>query len=197
MTAGQPFPGILWVMSVPAVPTIRGGIEVEIIDNDGNWVQKRYRAAELPTVLARDRDVPRAEVVIITQFCRDWRTWPEDREWMLEGEPDPAGDPYDLAKVAAIVRGLCERWDHPTPAWIECVRAPTEILLFLDKGRPVNPGYEATRRALAPPACAEHGVYYEAEMLEYKKDVFARIRAVSHTAREQNSQRSRLTGTDL
>ena len=197
MTAGRPFPGILRDMSVPAVPTIRGGIEVEIIDDAGSWVQKRYRAAELPTVLARDRDVPRAEVVIITQFCRDWRTWPEDREWMLEGEPDPAGDPYDLAIVAAIVRGLCERWDHPTPAWIEGVRAPTEILLFLDKGRPVNPGYEATRRALAPPASAKHGVYYEAEMLEYKKDVFARIRAVSHTAREQNSQRSRLTGTDL
>ena len=50
-----------------------------------------------------DRDVPRAEVVIITQFCRDWRSWPEDREWMLEGEPGPAGDPYDLAKVAAVV----------------------------------------------------------------------------------------------
>ena len=129
-------------MSVPAVPTIRGGIEVEIIDDDGNWVQKRYRAAELPTVLARDRDVFRAEPVIITQFCRDWRSWPEDREWMLEGEPDPDSDPYDLAKVAAIVRGLCERWDHPTPAWIEGVRAPTEILLFLDKV-PLNRLFDA------------------------------------------------------
>ena len=101
MTASQPLLGILRDMSVPAVPTIRGGIEVEIIDGEGNWVQERYRAAELPEVLARDRDVPRAESVIITQFCRDWRSWPEDREWMLEGEPDPAGDPYDLAKVAA------------------------------------------------------------------------------------------------
>ncbi len=167
---------------MPAVPTIRGGIEVEIIDDDGNWVQKRYRAAELPTVLARDRDVFRAEPVIITQFCRDWRSWPEDREWMLEGEPDSDSDPYDLAKVAAIVRGLCERWDHPTPAWIEGVRAPTETLLFLDKKGPVHPGWERSIRALAPSACAEHGVYYEADMLEYKKDVFARVAAEMRAA---------------
>ena len=184
-------------MSVPAVPTIRGGIEVEIIDDDGNWVQKRYRAAELPEVLARDRDVPRAEVVIITQFCRDWRSWPEDREWMLEGEPGPAGDPYDLAKVAAVVHGLCERWDHPTPAWIEGVRAPTEILLFLDKGRPVNPGYEATRRALAPPACAKHGVYYEAEMLEYKEEVFRQLRQKIRFGRDQDPTRNRFRGEGL
>ena len=74
-----------------------------------------------------------------------------------KANPDPAGDPYDLAKVAAVVRGLCERWDHPTPAWIEGVRAPTEILLFLDKV-PLNPEYERSIREVAPPACAKHGV---------------------------------------
>jgi len=179
-------------MSVPAIPTILGGVEVEFLD-DGRWVQKRYRAAELPGVLARDLDVPRAESVIITQFCRDWRTWPEDREWMLEGEPDPAGDQYDLAKVAAVVRGLCERWDHPTPAWIEGVRAPTEILLSLDKV-PLNPGYERSIRAVAPPACAKHGVYYEADMLEYKKDVFRRLRQKMRFGRDQDPTRNRFRG---
>ncbi len=182
-------------MPVPANPAILGGVEVEFPD-DGRWVQKRYRAAELPGVLARDRDVPRAESVTITQFCRDWRTWPEDRGWMLEGEPDPAADPYDLAKVAAIVRGLCERWGHPTPAWIEGVRAPTEILLFLDKV-PLNPGYERSIREVAPPACAKHGVYYEADMLEYKKDVFRRLRPKIRFGRDQDPTRNRVRGEGL
>ena len=104
---------------------------------------------------------------------------------MLEGAPDlDANDPYDLAKVAVVVRGLCERWQHPTPDWIEGIRAPTEILLFLED-TPVHPPYERQVRALAPPACAEHGVYYEADMLEYKKDVMLRIRAEMQAAREQ------------
>lgn len=29
--------------------------------------------------------------------------------------------------VAAVVRGLCERWDHPTQKWIEGIVAATEI----------------------------------------------------------------------
>ena len=170
-------------MAVPATPDIVGGIEVEFTE-DGNWIQKRYRAAELPEVLARDRHVTRAEATILVQFCRDWRAWPEDREWMLEGAPDlEASDPYDLAKVAAVVRGLCERWGHQTPEWIEGVRAPTEILLFL-QDTPLHVPYERRVRALAPPACAKHGVYYEADMLEYKKDIMKRIRAEMQTARD-------------
>lgn len=170
-------------MPVPGVPQILGGIEVEYAE-DGNWIQKRYRAAELPEVLARDRGMPRAEATAIIQFCRDWRSWPDDRDWMLEGTPAPGADPYDLAKVAAVVRGLCERWDHPTPDWIEGVRAPTEILLFLE-GTPLYPPYERRVRALAPPACAVHGVYYESDMLEYKADVARRVREEMRATREE------------
>ena len=169
-------------MPVPAVPTILGGIEVEIVDGDGNWVQKRYRAAELPEVLARDRDVFRAEAVIITQFCRDWRSWPDDRVWMLEGEPDPGSDPYDLAKVAAIVRGLCERWNHPTPAWIEGVRAPTDILLFLDNKGPVHPGWERNIRKAAPPRLRGAWRLLRSGHVGPQKDVFAPIAAEMRAA---------------
>ena len=188
-------------MSVPDVPHIIDGIEVEFTP-DGNWIQKRYRAAELPEVLARDRDVLRAAATALVQFCRDWRAWPEDREWMLEGAPDlDANDPYDLAKVAAVIRGLCERWQHPTPDWIEGIRAPTAILLFLED-TPLHPPYERQVRALAPPACAQHGVYYEADMLEYKEDVMQRLRTEMRAAREQNSSpdplsRSHANGPEL
>ena len=51
-----------------------------------------YRAAELPTMMARDRHIPRAVQCFLVQLIRDWHNRPESREWMLEGEPDLNAD---------------------------------------------------------------------------------------------------------
>ena len=83
---------------------------------------------------------------------------------MLDGTPDlNRDDPYDLAKVAALVRGLCERDGYPTPAWTEGVRAPTEITMFTNT--PIDDEWGQHIKQQAPSACYQHGVYYEAALL--------------------------------
>ena len=74
------------------------------------------------------------------------------------------------------------------PEWIEGIRAPTEIVLFL-RG-PIAPAYERQLRALAPPVCAQHGVYYEADMFEYKRDVMQRVGAEMRAARERSREQA-------
>lgn len=92
---------------------------------------------------------------------------------MLGGTPDLDGDdPYDLAKVAALVRGLCDRDGYPAPAWIEGLRSPTEVTMFTDT--PTDKEWGRYVKGQAPSACHEHGVYYEADLLLPKAEAFAR-----------------------
>ena len=142
----------------------------------------RLRAADIPSAIARDRDVPRAERCFLVQLTRDWNNRPTERDWLLSGEPTLGCNTYDLAKVAAVVRGLCERDGHSVPGWIEGVQAPTDILLLLDA--PTDSPLGVDIRSRAPTACAEHGVYYEPEFLEPKEALIAQAaRAMGRTPR--------------
>lgn len=107
----------------------------------------------------------------------------KNRAWLLEGEPDLNGvDAHDLAKVAALVRGLCEQDGYPTPTWIEGVRAPTPIWMFTD--RPVDTKADHDLSPV-PPACHQHDVFYEADMLLPKREQWARLGARMRAQRIQ------------
>lgn len=107
---------------------------------------------------------------------------------MLEGEPDITGsDPYDLAKVAALVRGLCGRDRHPTSDWIEGVRAPTEILMFLDV--PIDNEWRQGIKAQAPPGLLPAWRLLPGYLLEPKKVVMARVGAKMRAARVKADRR--------
>ena len=175
-------------MSMPARTHTIDGVEIKS-EEDGRRIRKRYRAADLPMAIARDREVPRAEQSHLKQFCRDWRHWPGDREWMLDGVPDSGSDPYDLAKVAALVRGLCDRWGQPSPRWIEGVRAPIDIILFLNEPVDLDDPWDRALVEDAPPACAQHGVYYQSDLLEFKRDVLARVVEEGRSASKQAKRR--------
>lgn len=152
---------------------------------DPDWKRPWYRAADLPALMARDRHIPRAIRCFLVQLARDWHDWPERREWILEGTPDLAGDdPYDLAKVAALVRGLCDRDGYPVPSWTKGLRAPTEITMFTDT--PIDDEWGKYVKRQAPNACYEHGVYYEADLLLPKAE------ALTRAARRMRSRGLRL-----
>ena len=140
------------------------------------------RATELPEALAIARELEAiaaatlAVHTVVKGFCVTWRHHPTERAQMVDTGPDvAAADPYDLATTAAVVRGLCERWDHPTPDWVEGIVAPTEIT-YMGKRMSDTP-LDRIRKAKAPPACHTHHVYYEADLLERKRDVLARVGA--------------------
>ena len=146
----------------------------------GTWVSPhlraseftpRLRASEIPAALERDRHIRRAEQCFLVQLTRDWHNRPEEREWLLSGEPPAGCDLYDLAKVAAVIRGLCERDDYPIPAWIVGVRAPSEIVMLLNI--PLEE-FDSQMKEDCPSACAVHGVYYEADFLVPKDELIAR-----------------------
>ena len=110
-------------MSIPDIPHIVDGIEVE-------FSRGRELGTEAVPCSGTSACVGGMSTVMYLQccshlprpsLCRDWRsTGLKIANGCSKEQPDlDSNDPYDLAKVAAVVRGLCERWKHPTPDWIE------------------------------------------------------------------------------
>ena len=114
--------------------------------------------------LAEEMALPmfRARTRAIIQFIKDWNTWPADRAEMLDG-PAPEGDPFDVACIAAVVRALTARDRLAAPEWVHHHRADPARLIT---GHSIDSDYGRLIAADAPAECAQHGVYFEAAMLD-------------------------------
>ena len=120
----------------------------------------RPRVSALPAEMASP--LPRARTRALIQFIKDWNTWPEDRAEMLDGPP-LLGDPFDLACIAAVVHALTDRAGVEAPEWVHRHRAHPSRLFT---GLGVDSDYGRLIAAAAPRVCAQHGVYFEASMLD-------------------------------
>ncbi|MCY4630161.1 MAG: hypothetical protein OXE75_04650 [bacterium] len=116
---------------------------------------------QLPALMAGRSPSARARTLI--QFIKDWNYWVDSRPAMLDGPPPPDSDPFDLACIAAIVHALTARDGVDVPEWVHRYRADPPRLFT---GLGVDSGYGQLIVAEAPPVCAHHGVYFEAEMLD-------------------------------
>ena len=122
-----------------------------------------YQASvtQLPALMAGRPARDRARVLI--QFIKDWNYWILDRSEMLDGEPPPGGDPFDLACIATVVNALTHRDSDVVPSWVHRYRSVSPRLIT---GVAADSDYGRLVVAEAPPVCAAHGVFFEAEMLE-------------------------------
>ena len=120
--------------------------------------------------------VPRGQYRALKQFIMNWNNWPssDDRAAMLDGPP-PLEMPMDQqARIAAVVRGLCERDGHPVPAWVHTKRASRRgggVRLLSDRRlkpsrfRPCSE-FAKILRQQTPPSARRHRVWFEAGILE-------------------------------
>ena len=116
---------------------------------------------QLPALMAGRSGGDRARVLI--QFVKDWNYWTLDRAAMLDGEPPPGGDPFDLACIAAVVHALTARDSGVVPSWVHRYRSVPPRLFT---GVAADSANGRLIVAEAPPVCAAHGVFFEAGMLE-------------------------------
>lgn len=147
--------GLDLVKHRPAVSRPRSVPEVDLSRFAG------YQAAvpELPALMERrGRDHFRA----LVQFIKDWNYWVADRAEMLAGEPSGDADPFHLACIAAVVHALAARDSVEVPEWVHRHRAEPPRLI---SGHSLDTNYGRLIASEAPPVCARHGVYFEAEML--------------------------------
>ena len=72
------------------------------------------------------------------------------------------GTPGDLALVAAVVHGLCERDGIDVPKWVLSQRLDSPVTM---SGRPADSDWGKWVVSQAPPVCADHGVFFEADLL--------------------------------
>ena len=99
----------------------------------------------------------------LVQFVMDWRRYPEQREAVV-ASPLPAGtDEVVAAKMAAVVHALCDRDGVTVPAWVSGCRVAVEIALF---GAFVDTPFGRRIRRSAPRVCADHGVWFSADLLD-------------------------------
>lgn len=125
-------------------------------------------ASRLPQRLSEGRQYDGARTATITQFMRDFSTGPQFRDYMVVEPPPSGGDPTDLALTAAAVHALCDYYDHPVPDWVYGIRAPQEVTMT---GIPADTEYGKYIKSQAPPACSEHGVYFEKLMIIPKEEM--------------------------
>jgi len=114
---------------------------------------------QLPALMAGRPGRDRARTLI--QFVKDWNYWVASRSEMLDGPP-PAGDPFDLACIATVVHALTARDGGAVPGWVHRHRAEPPRLFT---GQPADSDFGRLVVAAAPAVCAQHGVYFEADML--------------------------------
>lgn len=125
-------------------------------------------ASRLPQKLWESRQYDGARTATITQFMRDFSTDSRLREYIVSEPPPPESDPTDLALTAAAVHALCEYYEHPVPDWVHGIRAPEEVTMT---GIPADTEYGRYIKTQAPPACSEHGVYFEKLMIIPKAEM--------------------------
>ena len=99
----------------------------------------------------------------LIQFVMCWNDWPEHRAEMLDGSPPDDGDKFHLATIASVVHALCARDGVKAPEWVHSYRADVEATIA---GVPVSTGFGRIVADGAPPTCAQHGVYFDPELLD-------------------------------
>ena len=82
---------------------------------------------------------------------------------MLDGPPRADADPFHLASIAAVVHALTARDGVEVPAWVHQYRTEPERII---SGPLIATNFGRLVVAEAPPACAQHGVYFEAALLD-------------------------------
>lgn len=98
----------------------------------------------------------------LVQFVMDWRRFPDQRDMVLAEAPPSDTDAVVAAKIAAVLHALCERDGLTAPRWVHRHRLDPGIALF---GAHLHTPYGQRLRRGAPSACAEHGVWFDAELL--------------------------------
>ena len=99
----------------------------------------------------------------LVQFIKDWNYWVADRAEMLDGPPPPGAEPFHLASIAAVVHALAARDGVEVPTWVHQYRTEPERTI---DGSAVTTNFGRLVAAAAPPTCAQHGVYFEADLLD-------------------------------
>ena len=118
----------------------------------------------------------RGQYRVLKQFIMNWNNWPspEDRSAMLDGPPPSEMPMAQQARIAAVVRCLCERDGHPVPAWVHTrrasrrgggVRLTSDRRLKTKRLRPCS-GFAKILRQQTPPPARRHRVWFEADLLE-------------------------------
>lgn len=99
----------------------------------------------------------------LVQFVMDWRRFPEQRPRMVAEEPPAGTDEVVAAKMATVLHALCARDGLTAPGWVHQHRLDPGIALF---GVPLDSPFGDTISRRAPRVCAEHGVWFGADMLD-------------------------------
>ena len=123
---------------------------------------RRFRGvSDMPALMAEPTS--RGQFRPLIQFVMVWNRCPELRREMLDGPPPDGGDRLHLATIAAVVHCLCARDGVEVPVWASLYRAEHERTI---SGIPVTTEFGRIVKAAAPPQCAPHGVYFDAEFLD-------------------------------
>ena len=120
-----------------------------------------YRVSEMPVRMAEPS--ARGSYRSLIQFVMCWNDWPDHRSEMLDGPPPDDGDRFHLATIASVVHALCARDGLSVPEWVHYYRADVEATIA---GVPATSDFGRIVAAEAPPTCAQHGVYFDYELLE-------------------------------
>ena len=128
------------------------------------------RACDLPEWIARGDG--RGRVVAVRQFVKDWAASDglrrermivdAPRRWRWWHRVGPRR--FDIAKIAAVVHGLCDRDGVELPGWVRRHRASRPVLLT--EGRLKATPWTTQLMAHAPAVCAAHNVWFDAASLE-------------------------------
>lgn len=121
------------------------------------------RACELPRLMADDDG--RGRISGIRQFVKDWAVAGDRRIEMIDVVPRAhrwwhrlTRRRFDLARIAAVVRALCERDDVAVPAWVMQHRASRPVCI-IDR-KMTDSKWDSHIREIAPAACATHDVWF-------------------------------------
>jgi len=128
------------------------------------------RACDLPEWIARDDG--RGRIVAVRQFAKDWAASDAlRREQMIADAPRRwrwwhrvGPRRFDIAKISAVVHGLCDRDGVELPEWVRRHRASRPVPLT--DGRLKATPWTTQLMAQAPSACAAHNVWFDAASLD-------------------------------
>lgn len=128
---------------------------------DSSKQARFYRVSELPLRMAEPN--VRGQFRPLIQFVMCWNHWVEHRAEMLDGPPPGDGNKFHLAAIASVVHALAARDGIQVPEWVHLYKAEPEATM---SGIPVTTDFGRLVKAEAPPTCAEHGVYFDHEILD-------------------------------
>ena len=112
----------------------------------------------------------------LKQFIMNWNNWPsyEDRAAMLDGPPHKSMSRDEKARVAAVVRCLCQRDGHPIPKWVRRAR-PSRLGVALVDDLPIRSSRLGTLSPFArsvrdetPKPAAAYRVWFEPATLSVR-----------------------------